>query len=85
MILLKVEFNEDEESVKSVGLRLVYEDDVVDSKLVLKDVRKPILSLFPLSSDIMTGNTINRLNDEGACLPIQDEEYTRCDVFPMVS
>lgn len=37
MILLKVEFNEDEESVKSVGLRLVYEDDVVDSGLVLKD------------------------------------------------
>nr|GEX31987.1 hypothetical protein [Tanacetum cinerariifolium] len=34
----------DQESVKSVGLRLICEDDVVDSGLILKDVRKPTLS-----------------------------------------
>ncbi|PWA76538.1 TMV resistance protein N [Artemisia annua] len=54
----------DEKSVKSCGLRLIYEDDVVDSGLVLKDARKPALSLFPLSSEIMTGNSITELNDE---------------------
>ncbi|GKD41272.1 hypothetical protein Tco_1261479, partial [Tanacetum coccineum] len=35
----------DQESVKSVGLRLICEDDVVDSGLVLKDIRdQPTLS-----------------------------------------
>ncbi|PWA97044.1 TMV resistance protein N [Artemisia annua] len=45
---VEVEFH-DEVSLfplNSVGLRLVYEDDVVDSELVLKDVREP---LFPTS------------------------------------
>lgn len=48
------------DEVTSCGLRLVYENDVVDSGLVLKNVKKPTLSLFPLSSEseIMTGNSI---------------------------
>ncbi|PWA91696.1 TMV resistance protein N [Artemisia annua] len=62
---LEVEFND--ESVTSVGLRLVYENDVVDSRLVLKDV------------------SITELNDEDVCsFPIQDEEYTYYDFFPML-
>nr|GEU93300.1 hypothetical protein [Tanacetum cinerariifolium] len=45
--------------IKSCGMLLIYEDDVVDSGLVLKDVREPTLSLFPLSSEIMTAEIIS--------------------------
>ncbi|GJY23027.1 hypothetical protein Tco_0396685 [Tanacetum coccineum] len=34
---------DDESGHKNGGVRLVYEDDAVDSGLVLKDVRKPTL------------------------------------------
>ncbi|PWA74761.1 TMV resistance protein N [Artemisia annua] len=64
---VELQFFDDEHGVKRCGLRLIYEDDVVDSGLVFKDVRKPTISLFPLSSEskIMTSNSITEINDEG--------------------
>ncbi|GJV54827.1 phospholipase-like protein, partial [Tanacetum coccineum] len=63
----------------------ISEDIMLLSDLVIKDVRKATLTLFPLSSEIITGNSITELNDKNVCsFPIQDEEYTYYDFIPMV-
>ncbi|PWA52719.1 protein SUPPRESSOR OF npr1-1, CONSTITUTIVE 1 [Artemisia annua] len=61
----------------------IYEDDVVDSGLVLKPGYFDFLLRLP--SESVTSNSITELNDEDVCsFPTQDEEYTYYDVFLML-
>ncbi|GKE72841.1 hypothetical protein Tco_1534882 [Tanacetum coccineum] len=49
------------------GLDMLQITCMIISDLVIKDVRKATLTLFPLSSEIITGNSITELNDKNVC------------------